>query len=56
VEKLPGGDVEAVARGDAARLRQFQAWLRVGPQYARVDRVEAAPAAAAPAGDFQIRV
>jgi len=56
VANLPNGDVEAVARGDAARLHQFQAWLRVGPRYARVDRIEAVPAAAAPAGDFQIRV
>lgn len=56
VANLPNGDVEAVARGDAARVGQFEAWLRVGPQYARVDRVKAAPAAAGPAGDFQIRV
>ncbi|MDD9856697.1 MAG: acylphosphatase [Gammaproteobacteria bacterium] len=56
VANRPNGDVEAVAHGDAARLGRFEAWLRVGPQYARVDRVEATPAAAGPVGDFHIRL
>lgn len=59
VANRPNGEVEAVAQGAPESLAQFEAWLRVGPVYARVDgvdRAEAAVAAAGPAGDFRIRV
>jgi acylphosphatase len=36
---LDDGRVEAVARGDAAALDEFQRWLQRGPPAARVDEV-----------------
>lgn len=55
------GAVEAVARGAAAQVAAFEAWLRVGPAHARVDGVARADAAAESAAQdaaaaFQIRV
>ena len=44
------GSVEAVARGPAARLEQFEGQLRQGPPGARVRRVEARPLADEAAG------
>jgi acylphosphatase len=46
VRNLPNGEVEALAEGDAARVKQFAAWCRQGPSEARVEAVreEAAPA------------
>lgn len=39
VRNLPDGQVEAVACGEAAAMQQFEAWIRVGPPQARVDKV-----------------
>ena len=36
---LPDGDVEVLACGDAASLRQLREWLQDGPPHARVDDV-----------------
>ena len=39
VANRPGGDVETCARGDAASLAKFEAWLWEGPAHARVEAV-----------------
>ena len=43
VRNLPDGQVEAVAYGEAAAMQQFDLWIRVGPQHARVDKVVSEP-------------
>jgi len=40
VRNLPGGEVEAVVEGDQARVEEFIAWCRRGPEGARVDEVQ----------------
>jgi acylphosphatase len=40
VRNLPDGDVEAMVCGQPADLRAFEAWLRKGPELARVDSVQ----------------
>lgn len=40
VRNRPDGSVEAVARGDDARLAQFELWLHDGPPLARVEAVD----------------
>lgn len=48
---LADGRVEVLACGDAAALRQLQAWLWQGPPAAQVTDVQCTPAAdTAPAG------
>lgn len=42
------GRVEALAEGPRAAVEAFQAWCRVGPPAAEVDRVEAADEPLAP--------
>ena len=43
VRNLPDGRVEAVAEGDEAAIREFEAWLWTGPPLARVSEVEVLP-------------
>ena len=45
VRNRAGGDVEAVAQGDAAALEALTAWARRGPPAARVEGVDCAPPA-----------
>ena len=40
VRNLPDGRVEALAQGDPAELRTFEAWCREGPSHARVREVQ----------------
>lgn len=40
VENAPDGAVEGEAEGDDAQLASFVAWLRGGPPWSRVDRVD----------------
>ena len=40
VRNTIAGDVEAWAEGPSEKLALFQAWLRRGPQLARVDSLE----------------
>jgi acylphosphatase len=40
VRNLPDGTVETAARGDAAAVDAFVAWLRQGPRGARVTGVD----------------
>jgi acylphosphatase len=42
VKNLPDGRVEALASGPAARLKRFDAELRIGPPSAEVKSVEVA--------------
>jgi acylphosphatase len=42
VRNLPNGDVEALAEGDAATIKQFVAWCHEGPTEARVESVKEA--------------
>ena len=42
---LPDGGVEVVAIGEHAALEQLEAWLRRGPELARVSGVERQPLA-----------
>jgi len=55
VENLPDGTVRVVAEGPRDRLEELLAWLRVGPDAAVVERVDAAwsDATGLP-GDFRI--
>ena len=62
VANRPNGEVEALARGEAAHLARFEAWLWSGPDSASVSevKVETAPAdsdnADTDTADFRIRV
>ncbi len=44
VRNRPDGDVELVACGDEARLKQLEEWLWRGPPHARVEGVTVADA------------
>ena len=39
VRNLPDGRVEAMAQGDPAKIRTFEAWCKQGPSHARVREV-----------------
>ncbi|MFC2079611.1 acylphosphatase [Candidatus Bipolaricaulota bacterium] len=41
VENLPDGTVRVIAEGEQDTLQALLAWLRNGPELARVDRVNA---------------
>lgn len=45
VKNLPDGDVEVVAHGDPRKLAELEAWLRAGPDGARVTEITATPLA-----------
>lgn len=45
VRNRAGGDVEAVAQGEAAALESLVAWARRGPPAARVEHVDCGPPA-----------
>ena len=49
------GAVEGLACGAPESLEAFKAWLRRGPQLARVENVEWSESAEAPAEGFEIR-
>ena len=51
---LPDGNVEVLACGDAAAVKELEAWLHQGPPMARVTKVDPAPAGATGATDFRI--
>ena len=51
---LPNGNVEVLACGDAAALRELEAWLQQGPPMARVTRVDSTAAEMTGATDFRI--
>jgi len=55
VRNRPEGDVELVACGDEAALKQLEEWLWRGPPHARVDGVMAAAVAAQEHADFVIK-
>lgn len=55
VRNLPDGDVEAVACGQLADLQAFEAWLREGPELARVDSVQAEKTEYEDFSDFIVR-
>jgi len=40
VRNLPDGRVEVMASGDAAQIAHLQAWLKRGPEHARVLKLE----------------
>jgi acylphosphatase len=52
---LPDGSVEIVAEGGEAALAAFEARLREGPSFARVEGVERGPATPRGDADFHIR-
>jgi acylphosphatase len=54
VRNLPDGRVEAVFEGTDDDVDALVAWCRVGPDHARVDRVEVVPEEAR--GDREFRV
>ncbi len=55
VRNLPGGDVEAVATGDAERVDRFIAWARRGPPEAVVEAVNVSDVATpAPFTSFRV--
>jgi acylphosphatase len=49
---LPDGRVEVIACGPEDRLRQLEGWLWQGPDLARVESVECAPAGEHGFSDF----
>ncbi len=52
---LPDGRVEVLAAGDEVALDRLAAWLRQGPEMARVDDLERLPALDGEAGeDFSV--
>ncbi len=54
VRNCGDGTVEAVVQGDSAAVDAIMRWAQHGPERARVERVEAEPAAGA-FSDFYIR-
>ena len=55
VRNTPGGAVEVLACGDEANLAELEAWLRRGPDLARVVSVEREPADPEVCRGFEIR-
>lgn len=55
VRNEPGGDVEAVFRGPAAKVEAMLAACREGPKHAVVQRVDVRGVADEPRGPFGIR-
>jgi acylphosphatase len=51
VRNLPDGAVEALARGDAAAVDAFVAWMRHGPSYAHVHGIDVHEAPATDPGE-----
>lgn len=59
VRNLPGGTVEIKATGDPQKLAEFESWLWVGPDHARVTGVAVTVAESGMSGvsdGFDIRV
>ena len=54
VRNLPDGRVEAAFEGEAEDVGSMLAWCRRGPQWARVERVEASDEP--PAGEVGFRI
>jgi acylphosphatase len=55
VRNLDNGDVEALACGPEEALRRFEAWLREGPDAARVDSVDSTAEDCTPPERFEVR-
>ena len=55
VRNLADGRVESVAEGGSSDLDAFESWLRNGPEFARVDRVEVSTGESRSLADFEIR-
>ena len=55
VRNLSDGRVESVAEGASRDLDAFESWLRNGPEFARVDRVEVSTGESRSLADFEIR-
>jgi len=51
---LPDGNVEVLACGTPAALRELELWLHKGPPVARVSRVESESADIAPLAGFRV--
>ena len=43
VKNLSNGDVETIAEGDPAKVQQFVAWCKRGPEEAHVESVTERP-------------
>jgi acylphosphatase len=54
VRNAAGGDVEVWAEGGKERLAAFLAWLRRGPEFSRVDSVDARDKEPRGYGDFGV--
>jgi len=54
-KNLPDGSVEVVAEADARSLRTFEARLREGPAFSRVESLDKEPLAARGDEGFHIR-
>jgi len=55
VRNLDDGRVELLVQGDEAPVRELIAWLHRGPDLARVDEVDIAPAGGPADHPFRIR-
>ncbi len=55
VRNLPDGRVELKAWGDQAALAQLREWLRQGPPFARVDRLDCVDAEPETTMRFELR-
>ena len=55
VRNLPNGRVEAVLSGEAAAVRQVEAWLSEGPELAKVAEVVSAEISFQPFESFEVR-
>jgi acylphosphatase len=51
---LPNGNVEVMAVGSVAALRELEQWLRVGPPVANVTRLDVATVEAVELSGFRI--
>lgn len=55
VRNMPDGAVEVLACGEEAKLATLEAWLRRGPEHARVVSVEREPTGPEVCRGFEIR-
>jgi len=55
VRNLPDGRVEAVLSGEAAAVRQVEAWMNKGPELASVAEVVSAEVEFQPVEGFEVR-